>query len=271
MSDWLFGPESMMWRINRESVLLLGGRGALLMQLAHPLVAAGVAEHSDFPSGAVRRLRRTLDTMLAIVFGDRATATATARAVNGMHRTITGTAPDGREYSARDPRLMLWVHATLVDSSIRVYEACVARLTDDESDRYYEETKVIASLFGIPKAMVPETLADLRAWMDELIASGEVTVTPQARDLADAVLRPVRFVPPRVAEASAFITAALLPTEIREGYGLKTGRPTAAMLSLGRRASRRLLPLMPTSLRMLPQARVAQATHRVKVAQRRTA
>ena len=257
MSDWLFGPDSMMWRINRESVLLLGGRGALLMQLAHPLVAAGVADHSDFPNGAVRRLRRTLDTMLAIVFGDRASATATARGVNGVHRGVVGTAPDGRGYSARDPHLMLWVHATLVDSSIRVYEACVERLTDDELSRYYEETKVIASLFGIPKSLVPDTLAELREWMDELIESGEVTVTPQARQLAEAVLRPVRFVPSRVAEASAFITAALLPKEIREGYGLKTGRPTAAILSLGRRASRRLLPLMPPTVRLLPAARRA--------------
>ena len=248
----------MTWRINRESVLLLGGRGALLMQLAHPLVAAGVADHSDFPNGAVRRLRRTLDTMLAIVFGDRATAVATARGVNEVHRKVIGTAPDGREYSARDPHLMLWVHATLVDSSIRVYEACVARLTDEELERYYEETKVTAALFGIPKSIIPETLADLRAWMDELIASGEVKVTPQARQLANAVLRPVRFVPSRVAEASAFITAALLPKEIRDGYGLKTGRPTAAVLSLGRRASRRLLPLMPSTFRTLPAARVAE-------------
>ena len=74
MTDWLFGPGSMMWTVNRESVLLLGGRAALLMQLAHPLVAAGVADHSDFRSDSLRRLRRTLDSMLSIIFGDVETA-----------------------------------------------------------------------------------------------------------------------------------------------------------------------------------------------------
>ena len=258
VDDWLFGPGSMMWKINKESVLLLGGRAALLLQLAHPLVAAGVADHSDFPAGAIARLRRTLDTMLAIVFGDMDTATATAARVNAMHESVTGTAPDGSGYSARDPHLMLWVHATLVDSSIRVYEACVASLTDAELDRYYDETKVVASLFGIPDDMVPTTLDDLREWMDEMIASGEVVVTPLARELAGAVLRPVRFVPTRLAERAAVIEASLLPKAIREGYGLKRGRSSATVIAVGRRATRLVLPLVPSPLRMLPAARVAQ-------------
>ncbi|MDQ3940462.1 MAG: DUF2236 domain-containing protein [Actinomycetota bacterium] len=257
MTEWLFGPDSMMWRINREAVLLLGGRGALLMQLAHPLVAAGVADHSDFPDGAVARLRRTLETMLAIVFGDVENATRVAQGINSMHRHVVGVAPDGRTYSARDPELMLWVHATLVDSSIRVYEACVAPLTDEELARYYDETKVVADLFEIPPAVVPASLQDLRAWMAQMISSGEVTVTPLARELSTAVLRPVRFVPPRLAEASAFITASLLPAPIREGYGLRIGRPSSAVLAVGRKASRMVLPRLPAVLRLLPAARAA--------------
>lgn len=257
MTEWLFGPGSMMWKINKESVLLLGGRAALLMQLAHPLVAAGVADHSDFPSGAVARLRRTLDTMLAIVFGDLDTATETAMRVNAMHENVTGTASDGTPYSARDPHLMLWVHATLVDSSIRVYEACVSPLSSEELDRYYEETKVVAGLFGIPGPLVPHTLEDLRAWMDEMIASGEVVVTPLARELADAVLRPVRFFPTRLATRAAVIEASLLPRPIREGYGLRAGRPASTVMAMGRRATRMMLPLVPAPLRMLPAARDA--------------
>ena len=248
----------MMWKINKESVLLIGGRAALLMQLAHPLVAAGVADHSDFPAGAIARLRRTLDTMLAIVFGDVETARATAARVNAMHEKVTGTAPDGTSYSARDPHLMLWVHATLVDSSVRVYEACVAALGDDELARYYEETKAIAALFGIPDEILPPTLEHLRAWMDEMIASGEVVVTPLARELAGAVLRPVRFVPTRVAQRAAVIEASLLPRTIREGYGLRRGRSASTVIALGRRATRLMLPLVPSPLRMLPAARVAQ-------------
>ena len=262
MTDWLFGPDSMMWRINREAVLLFGGRGALLMQLAHPLVAAGVADHSDFPNGAIARLRRTLDTMLAIVFGDRAAAAETADRVNRMHRSVTGTAPDGRPYSARDPKLMLWVHSTLVDSSIRVYEAAVETLASEELARYYDETKVIASLFGIPDEIVPPTLEELRAWMEEMISSGEVTVTPLAREVAAGVLRPVRVVPTRVAQASAFITVSLLPEPIREGYGLRARLPGSTAVALGRRASKLVLPLMPAQVRMLPAARAAHAASR---------
>ena len=255
MSDWLFGPDSMMWRINREAVLLLGGRAALLMQLAHPLVAAGVAEHSDFPRDAVPRLRRTLDTMLAIVFGTEESAREVAGRVNSIHRSVRGISVDGRSYSARDPHLMLWVHATLVDSSIRVYEACVEPLTEEETDRYYDETLVVGRLFGIPDEVLPDSLPALRDWMRSMIDSDEVQVTPLARELGAAVLRPVSFIPLRLAETSAFITASLLPPPLREGYGLSIGKPSSALLALGRTASRKVLPLVPRALRTFPAAR----------------
>jgi uncharacterized protein (DUF2236 family) len=256
----LFGPGSMMWRINRESILLLGGRAALLMQLAHPLVAAGVAHYSGFRSEPVGRLRRTLDVMLTIVFGDEGAAVEAARKVNSVHDRIAGVASDGTPYRAKDPELLLWVNFTLVDSSLRVYEACVAPLSEGERDGYYEETKVVARLFEIPEEIIPPTLADLRAWADEKIESQEVTVTPTGRALAEPILRPIRLVPWRVAAASAFITAALLPPPIREGYGLRVSRPAAAALAAGGRTSRRVLPLVPPALRTFPAARPARSS-----------
>src|SRR5918996_372742 len=159
----------MMWRINRESVLLLGGRATLLMQLAHPLVAAGVADHSNFRTDPFGRLRRTLDTMLTIVFGTEEQARQVAEGVTRLHDRVVGTAPDGRSYRARDPRLLLWVHATLVEGSRKVYEACVAPLTDDERAAYYNETKTVARLFEIPAEHVPPTHRDLKMWMRQMV------------------------------------------------------------------------------------------------------
>jgi uncharacterized protein (DUF2236 family) len=259
MSEWLFGPDSMMWRINRESVLLLGGRSALLMQLAHPLVAAGVADHSDFPSDSVKRLRRTLDSMLSIVFGDEESARRTAAAVNRVHQHVNGVAMDGRSYSALDSHLMQWVHSTLVDSSVRVYEACVATLTDEELARYYEESKVVGELFGIPRADLPASLQEMRDWMREMIASGEVVVTPLAREIAAPILKSLPFVPLRLARSAAVVEAGLLPRSIREGYGLKLSRPRSAVLALGRSTSRLLWPRLPHGLRAWSLAKKAES------------
>lgn len=257
MSEWLFGPGSMMWKVNRESVLLLGGRAALLMQLAHPLVAAGVAEHSDFQSDALGRLRRTLDVMLSITFGKVETAEKMMRRVDAVHSRVKGTAPDGRAYSAQDPYLSKWVFTTLVYTSVGVYEAAVAKLSDKESQQLYEESLVIARLFGIPDEIMPATRHELMEWMHDMIHSDEIEVTPLARELADAILRPVRFVPSGVARRSAIVERALLPAKLREGYGLKRGLPDSVILSLGRGATRVTLPLVPRRLRLLPAARAA--------------
>src|SRR4030081_2124382 len=109
----LFEEDSITRRVNRENILLLGGGRALLMQIAHPKVAAGVDEHSDFRSHPIRRLRRTIRMTMAIVFGDRETALTAARAVNQVHAKVRGTG-----YRALDPDLLLWVHATLADTAL---------------------------------------------------------------------------------------------------------------------------------------------------------
>jgi uncharacterized protein (DUF2236 family) len=247
----------MMWRVSRESVLLVGGRSSLLMQLAHPLVAAGVGEHSRYRTEPLRRLRRTMDAMHEIVFGDKDAALARVEAINAIHDRVQGIAPDGRAYGARDPRLLLWVYATLVDASLSVYEAFVRRLTPVESAMYYEESKVVAGLFGIPQETIPSSVADLRAWMDERIASGEVAVTPGARDLAEPLLRPIRLMPRRAANVTALMTSALLPEPIRSGYGLSAGPLPDLALAAAGRAFRSARPFIPDALTTFPSARRA--------------
>src|SRR5205809_350419 len=112
MRPGLYADDSITRRVNRENVLMLGGGRALLMQLAHPKVAAGVDEHSDFRKRPVYRLRRTIRLTMAIVFGDRETALAAARSVNRVHQHVRG-----ESYSALDTDLLLWVHATMVDTA----------------------------------------------------------------------------------------------------------------------------------------------------------
>src|SRR5712691_5704719 len=145
MRPGLYTDDSITRRVNRENILLLGGGRALLMQLAHPKVAAGVDEHSDFRSQPIRRLRRTIRMTMAIVFGDRDTALAAARAVNHAHGKVRG-----RGYRALDPDLLRWVHGTLIDSALVTYETFVKSLSAREREDFYEESKLLGELLGIP-------------------------------------------------------------------------------------------------------------------------
>src|SRR5213076_301028 len=146
MRPGLYPDDSITRRVNRENILLLGGGRALLMQLAHPKVAAGVDEHSDFRSHPVRRLRRTIRMTMAIVFGDRDIATAAARAVNHTHSRVRETG-----YSAHDPDLLRWVHATLVDSALVTYDTFVKPLSASEREDFYQESKLLGEILGIPR------------------------------------------------------------------------------------------------------------------------
>ena len=179
MSDeGLFGPDSITWRVNREGVLLLGGGVALIEQLAHPLVAAGVSQHSNYREDPWGRLYRTLDLTTKIVFGSTATAEEASARIRHTHGRVRGKAeesagayPEGTPYDARTPELVLWVHATLVHTSLQVYQRYVRRLTIEEQSRYYEEQKTLGEQVGAPREMQPETFADFNDYFDGMLAS----------------------------------------------------------------------------------------------------
>jgi uncharacterized protein (DUF2236 family) len=249
----LFGPHSILWRVNRESAVTLAGTCAILMQFAHPRVAAGVRDHSRYQVDAAGRLRRTLDLTLAIVFGPRPAAMQAVRAINSRHRAVRGPG-----YSAMDPELLLWVHATLVYSAIRGYRALVGPLTNAEADRYYQDTKEIGVLLGIPRAMYPARVEALDAYLHEMIDSREVAVGADARRMADLVLRPQFRGVPRLAFAPlTIITAGLLPARLREDYALKWGRAQRAAFAACRAGLPRLVAIAPGPVRLLPPARLA--------------
>src|SRR4051794_6004331 len=157
MSDTgLFGPDSLTWRVNREGALLLGGGRALLLQVAHPSVAAGVAQHSNYREDPFGRLYRTLDTVTTVVFGSTAEAKEAAARLHRIHTRVKGETEDGAAYVATDPTLIMWVHATLVDTSLLVYETYVGPLSQAEREQYYEEQKLLGEQYGVAIADQPE-------------------------------------------------------------------------------------------------------------------
>jgi len=249
----LFGPDSIIWRVNRESAVTLAGTCAILMQFAHPKVAAGVRDHSSYQVDAAGRLRRTLDLTMAMVFGPRAVAMQAVRTINSRHRAVRGPG-----YSATDPQLLLWVQATLVYSAIHGYRALVGPLTDAEADQYYQDTKEIGVLLGVPREMYPAGVEAFEAYWHGMIDRREVEVGDDARRMSEVILHPeFRGVPRMTFAPLAVITAGLLPPSLREGYGLKWGRAQRAAFAACRAGLPRLLAIAPEPVRWLPPARDA--------------
>ena len=249
MRPGLFEEHSVTRRVNRENILLLGGGRALLMQLAHPKVAAGVDEHSDFRAHPIRRLRRTIRMTMAIVFGDRDTALAAARGVNQTHARVQG--PD---YRALDPDLLLWVYATLADTALVTYEAFVQRLRPREREEFHQEFKLLGELLGIPRDRFPNTVRDFDVYLEHMVSNGPVRVDARARELAAQVMRPpVRVLPSPVMIPLNVITTGLLTPALREQYGLRWGPREQRAYRLALSVVPRVIALTPAVLRVWPR------------------
>ncbi|HET6381448.1 MAG TPA: oxygenase MpaB family protein [candidate division Zixibacteria bacterium] len=255
----LFGPGSAAWRINREALVLAGGTAALLMQLAHPAVAAGVEQHSTFRTDPFGRLKRTLNLTYAWGFGSSRRADRALRRIDAVHAAVRGRVPEsGEPYAARDPELVLWVHATLVDAALRVHDRYIAPLTREEAQAYHAELRVVAIRLGVPEERMPATLDAMRTWMAAQLDEGRVWVTPTARALAPSVLWPARFPPRPVWTAAHMVSFSVLPPAIRAGYGIAWGAWHEAVMRGVAAYTRRVLPLMPPVLRHVPAARRAE-------------
>lgn len=246
-------PGSVAWRVNRESALLLGAGRALLMQVAHPLVAAGVAQHSDFTRRPMRRLARTLSLSLALSFGREEEVAVAARTINQAHARVRGAG-----YSALDPDLLLWVMATLIDSAVVTYEAVVAPLSDPEKEAYYRESLPVAGLLGLSRDRFPQGWPAFQAYVSTTLVEA---ARPDAtgRRLAALVLRPpLRLVPPVAYAPLQLITTGLLPPALREEYGLpwppRRRRRYERALQLVRRARR----MAPEAIAVIAPARRAE-------------
>ena len=272
-AESLFGPASVTWRVNREAVILLGGGRALLLQVAHPLVAAGVAAHSRFRQRPLERLWRTLDLMLTLVFADAARAIGAVREIEHVHARVRGVLDAGvgpfargTPYDASEPRLLFWVYATLVDTALVAYERFVGPLTAGERAAYYEESKMGARLFGIPEPLIPPTLVRFEEYMDGMIHGEVLAVGATARDIAASILRPpVPLALTPAFRAGGFFAVGLLPPALRERFGFAWSVGQERALRAIAAAARVGLPLLPGFARLMPHARRAARRRRTPI------
>lgn len=260
--DGYFAPGSVIRRVGNTPVTpFLGGGTAVLLQVAHPLVAAGVAEHSDYHRDLWQRLGRTLRALYLITFGTKAEADRAGAAVQATHAYVHGTTrtqlgrfPPGTPYSAADPELMLWVHATLVEASLSAYQRFAHRLSRDEQEQYYAEMALVARLFGTPAAVIPPTLGEFRDYFADQVAGDTITVTPTAREIAQVILAapvpaPMRLLTP----AHRLATAAQLPERLRRGYGLRWTPLHALLLPVAAQSLRvTTWPILQAAARLRP-------------------
>jgi uncharacterized protein (DUF2236 family) len=264
-TDGYFPPDSVIRRLGNSPVVpILGGGPAVLLQMAHPLVAAGVVEHSDYHRDLWKRLFRTLRALYLMAFGTKAEAERAGEAVQAVHASVRGTTsarlgrfPAGTPYSADDPELMLWVHATLVEASLAVYHRFVHALSDDEQERYYKEMALVARLFGTPTDVIPRSLAAFREYFRAQVESDTLTVTAPARDVAAIILDAPLPVPLRVlVPAHRLSTAGVLPSRLRAEYGLRWSPLHEVALAVAARSLRvTATPMLFAASRLSPPER----------------
>ena len=250
----LLPPDSVARRIDREMFILLGGTAALLLQIAHPLVAAGVDQHSDFRRSPHLRLVRTLNTTLAIVFGDTREASLASARINARHVEVRGMSTSGARYDARDPALLLWVQCTLVMTSLRLYQLVMGPLTREERQAYWEEATTIVQGLGLASSRVPATIEELANY-ERLMLERSVIPDATSRSVARSVLRPYRAVPDLAWWPLDVLTAGLLPPSLRRAFDVRYETAERLAFRAIIVALRGLVPVLPPFLRFVPQAR----------------
>jgi uncharacterized protein (DUF2236 family) len=267
-ADGYFERDSKIWQVNREMILLLAGGRALLMQLAHPKVAAGVAEHSRFQEDPLARLYRTMSAMWSIVFDERSQAGAALERVANVHKRVHGVVSGGERVFAREPydamdqELLLWVHATLIDSALIAYHLFVTPMAEAERSAYYNDSKKLASLFGINDEIIPASLGAFEAYMNRMLLGDAITSGPMAKRLAHDVLYPRPWIFKPGGPLFRFVTAGLLPEKLRAAYDLRWSARKEKILTLLARGIRTSLPLVPAPIRIVPNARAARRVRR---------
>lgn len=260
----LFGPDSVTWRVHAEPSLWIGGLRALFLQALHPLAMAGVAQHSVFEDDPWGRLRRTGEYVGITTYGSTQEARDVADHVRRVHRGLKGVEPEsGERYVVGDPRLLLWVHCSQVDSFLTTTRRSGLALTDEQADRYVAEQTTAAELVGIPAGRAPTDVAGLAAYFAGI--RPELRVTAEARRAARFLLVPpmprriLALTPARPAwTLLATLAFSTLPGWARRMYGL----PGLAVGDLGATASSRALSIalrtLPGSLRNGPHLRAAR-------------
>ena len=256
-----FGPNSMMWKINKEITVLFGGARALLMHAAHPLIAAGARQTSFYQRDPWKRLIRTLSLQNSVTFGTKNEADDSATRINRLHEVINGEDPiTGGYYDALDHEQLLWVHACLQLSSIYFYEKTVKKLSEDEKNLYHKENMFAAKLVLVDIENMPQTHEDLKKWVTNKSKKTDyLQFTDVAKDVQEIISGgPVpRHIKP-IWPFISFTAFNTLPNEFKEIYGVKTTRFKSLVLSFNLYLLKFTRPFLPPFFRLIPPARWAK-------------
>ena len=224
----VFGPASVTWRMNREAILFLAAGRALLLQLAHPWIAAAVADHSKALSDPIARFHRTFKVVFRIVFGTADQAFAAALSLHDRHTSITGVLREtvgpfaaGSRYFANNISALRWVHATLSDSALVARGLVLENLCPADRARLYDESKIFAGVFGVPESLLPTEHTGLSAYMEAMYDSNILTVSATARSIARQIFSPGKGF--RVPRTYMALTSSMLPERLRRDFGLAYG------------------------------------------------
>jgi uncharacterized protein (DUF2236 family) len=261
----VFGPSSVTWRIDREAVIFLGAGRALLLQLAHPWVAAAIAEHSRTLTDPIGRFHRTFDIVFAMVFGSLDRALLSSRQLYRRHSMIVGEMPEtvgpfaaGSRYCANDIPSLRWVHATLVETGLMAHDLVLPQLSVEERERYWTEGRLFGALFGLTGDDLPADWSGFAAYTAAMAQSETLTVSPAAREIATQIFTGARpwLRPPRWYRA---LTASLLPERLRAGFGFELDERDIRSADNAMKWIRRVYPKLPDRLRYVGPYQEAQA------------
>lgn len=261
----VFGPDSLSWKINRESALFLGAGRAALLQLAHPWVAAALADHSTVMARPIARFHNTFRIVFTMIFGSLDQTLAAARHLHTLHTRIRGELPEnvaayqrGSRYEANETGALRWVYATLVESALMAHECVLGTLPAAERERYYAESRTLAGLFGIPRQALPETWEQFAAYNLDMHASSLLGVSGGARKMAENLLSGAGswIHPPLWYRA---LTTEWMPPRFREEFGLKFDDAEKRQAERARRWLPRIYPRIPKTFRFTGPWREARA------------
>jgi uncharacterized protein (DUF2236 family) len=263
-AEGVFGPRSLTWQIDRESAIFFGAGRALLLQLAHPWVAAAIEQHSDTFADPMGRFHRTFSTVFAMVFGTLDQSMSAARRLHRRHASITGRLPwtagpfsVGSAYSANAMPALRWVYATLIETALVAYELVLPPLTAQQREQYYSESQLFAGLFGIPKECLPQNWTAFSAYFSAMVQSDTLSVSEATRGMARRLITGTGLWLP-IPGSYQDLTIALLPPPLRERFGFSFGDVQKREIDRAIALTRRLYPFLPARIRYVGPYQEAQ-------------
>ncbi|WP_372790713.1 oxygenase MpaB family protein [Paraconexibacter sp.] len=258
-------PSSITWRRAGDARAMTGAGTALMLQVAHPTVAGGVRDYSDFVGDPWGRLFRTLDYVNLLVYGGPERAAQTGRRMRAMHTKIKGVDPQGRRYHALEPEAYAWVHATLAVSIVAAHQRFGRPMTPEQTRVFWSEWRGLGRLLGIRERDLPESWGAFQAYVAEIIDT-----RLERNDVVDLVLQtivepaapPIPGLGPRTwgtlrrpaVRTLQLATVGLLPEAARSRLDLHLTPSQERELAILGAVARATTPVMPRSARAMGPA-----------------